>query len=75
MGLVFIRTIVIFITLLIVMRMMGKRQIGEMPQYELVITLIISELACIPMSDPAIPLLFGVVAIVAVYLAHQAVCL
>lgn len=75
MGLVFIRTIVIFITLLIVMRLMGKRQIGEMQPYELVITLIISELACIPMSDPAIPLLYGVVAILAVYLMHQIVCI
>ena len=75
MGLVFIRTLIIFLTLLFVMRLMGKRQIGEMQPYELVITLIISELACIPMSDPAIPLLYGVVAILAVYLMHQIVCL
>jgi len=75
MGLIFIRTVVIFITLFIVMRLMGKRQIGEMQPYELVITLIISELACIPMADNAIPLLYGVVSIVTVYLLHQIVCL
>ena len=68
------RTAIIFIALLIVMRLMGKRQIGEMQPYELVITLIISELACIPMSDPSIPLLYGVVSIVTVFLLHQAVC-
>lgn len=75
MGLIFIRTVVIFITLLVVMRLMGKRQIGEMQPYELVITLIIAELACIPMEDNTIPLLYGVVSIFTVYFLHQAVCL
>ncbi len=74
MGLIFVRTGMIFITLLILMRLMGKRQIGEMQPYELVITLIISELACIPMSDPSIPLLYGVVAIITVFILHQIVC-
>ena len=75
MGLIFIRTTFIFITLLVIMRLMGKRQIGEMQPYELVITLIISELACIPMADNSIPLLYGVVSILTVYLLHQIVCL
>ena len=75
MGLIFIRTLIIFVTLFIVMRLMGKRQIGEMQPYELVITLIIAELACIPMEDTAIPLLYGVIAILTVYLLHQIVCL
>ena len=75
MSLIFIRTIVIFIATLIVMRLMGKRQIGEMQPYELVITLIIADLACIPMADNSIPLLYGVVAILSVYLLHQIICL
>lgn len=75
MGLIFIRTALIFITLLVIMRLMGKRQIGEMQPYELVITLIISELACIPMADNSIPLLYGIVSILTVYLLHQIVCL
>jgi uncharacterized membrane protein YcaP (DUF421 family) len=74
MGLIFIRTIIIFITLFFVMRLMGKRQIGEMQPYELVITLIIAELACIPMEDTAIPLLYGIISILTVYLLHQIVC-
>ena len=61
----------VFFTLLIVMRIMGKRQIGEMQPFELVITLLISELACIPMTDVSIPLLYGVVAIVAIFILHQ----
>ena len=74
MGLIFIRTIVIFITLLVIMRLMGKRQIGEMQPYELVITLIIADLACIPMADTSIPLLYGVIAILTIYFLHQVVC-
>jgi uncharacterized membrane protein YcaP (DUF421 family) len=74
MGLIFIRTTLVFITLFAIMRLMGKRQIGEMQPYELVITLIIAELACIPMQDNSIPLLYGVVAILTVYLLHQIVC-
>ncbi len=75
MGLIFIRTVIIFVTLLVVMRLMGKRQIGEMQPYELVITLIIADLACIPMADNSIPLLYGIIAIVTVYFLHQFVCL
>lgn len=75
MGLIFIRTTIIFITLFIVMRLMGKRQIGEMQPYELVITLIIAELACIPMGDNSIPLFYGIVSILTVYFLHQLVCL
>lgn len=75
MALIFIRTLVVFITTFIVMRLMGKRQIGEMQPYELVITLIIADLACIPMADNSIPLLYGIIAIATVYLLHQIVCI
>lgn len=74
MGLIFIRTAIIFITLLIIMRLMGKRQIGEMQPFELVITLLIAELACIPMADISIPLLYGIISIVTIYFLHQIVC-
>lgn len=75
MGLIFIRTTFIFIAVFIVMRLMGKRQIGEMQPYELVITLLISEIACIPMADNSIPLLYGFIAILSIYFLHQIVCL
>lgn len=74
MVLIIIRTAIIFIALLIIMRLMGKRQIGEMQPYELVITLVIADLACIPMADTSIPLLYGIVAILTIYLLHQIVC-
>ena len=71
MGLIFLRTAVIFVALLVVMRLMGKRQIGEMQPFELVITLLIAELACIPMADTSIPLLYGIVSVVTIFLLHQ----
>lgn len=75
MALIFVRTAIIFITLLIIMRLMGKSQIGEMQPFEFVITLLIAELACIPMADSSIPLMYGVVSIVAMFILHQIVWL
>ena len=71
MGLIFLRTAIVFVALLIVMRLMGKRQIGEMQPFELVITLLIAELACIPMADTSIPLLYGLVSVLTIFLLHQ----
>lgn len=71
MAIIFIRSLIIYVTLLIVMRFMGKRQIGEMQPFEFIVTLLISELACIPMSDISIPLLYGVLAVLAVFILHQ----
>ena len=75
MIIIFIRTAVIFLTLMVVMRLMGKRQIGEMQPFEFIITLIIADLACIPMADVSIPLIYGVVAILALFLLHQLIFL
>lgn len=71
MLIIFLRSIIIFLTLMLVMRLMGKRQIGEMQPFEFVITLIIADLACIPMTDISIPLVYGIVAILALFVLHQ----
>ncbi len=75
MVLVMIRTAILFVVLLVIMRLMGKRQIGEMQPFELVITLLIAELACIPMADASIPLLYGVISVVTIYVLHEIVTL
>ncbi len=75
MALIFVRTAVIFLALLAVMRLMGKSQIGEMQPFELVITLLIAELACIPMADTSVPLMYGVISIAAMFVLHQLVWL
>ncbi len=71
MAVIFLRTLIIYLTLVIIMRLMGKRQIGEMQPFEFIVTLIIADLACVPMSDVSIPLLYGVVGIVGLFLLHQ----
>lgn len=73
MALTFIRAIIIFLTLVIVMRLMGKRQIGEMQPFEFVITLIIADLACVPMADVSIPLIYGIVGVLTLFVLHQLV--
>lgn len=73
MLIIFVRSIIIFILLLVVMRLMGKRQIGEMQPFEFIITLLIAEIACVPMSDISIPLTYGVVAVIAVFILHQTI--
>lgn len=67
---VLIRAVIIFFIVLVMMRLMGKRQIGEMQPFELVITLIAAEIACIPMSDVAIPLSHGIVPILTLFILH-----
>ena len=57
------RTIILYIFVTLGIRLMGKRQIGEMQPNELVVTLLISEIAAIPLQDMSQPILNGVVAI------------
>lgn len=72
---IFFRGLIIFGLLLVVIRLMGKRQIGEMEPFELVITLVISEIACVPMGDKNIPLTYGIVCILTLYIVHQFIVL
>ncbi len=61
---IFIRTIIIYIVLTIMLKILGKRRIGELEADELVSTLLISEIAAMPISDSNIPLLNAVIPIV-----------
>lgn len=59
----FLRTIILYLLVVLGLRMMGKRQVGEMQPSELVVAIMISDLASIPMQDVGIPLLSGVIPI------------
>ncbi|MBE5819290.1 MAG: DUF421 domain-containing protein [Clostridiales bacterium] len=61
----FIRVIILYILLLLVMRLMGKRELGQMQPFELVIAIMIADLASIPLSDTGIPLFDGIIPILA----------
>ena len=63
MAVIFIRTILIYILLLVVMRISGKRQIGELQISELVTTFLLSDIASYPLTNPGIPILNAVIPI------------
>lgn len=65
-----LRCIIIYFIVLIVIRVMGKRQIAQMQPFDVVITLIIADLATIPMSDQSIPLLNGIVPLFVLTVIH-----
>ena len=66
-----LRSLIIYTIVLFAVRIMGKRQIGDMQPFELVVTLIIADLACIPMSDVSIPLVFGIVPLLTLVVLHH----
>ena len=74
MAIMLFRSIIIYICVLIVIRLMGKRQLGEMQPFEFVITLIIADLACIPMSEVSVPLGHGLIPILSLLVIHFFIC-
>lgn len=58
-----IRTVILYLLLMAAMRLMGKRQLGELQPSELVVTLLLSDLAAVPMQENGLPLLNGVLPI------------
>ena len=66
----FIRTIITYILVVIAIRVMGKRQVGQLEPTELVITLMISDLATIPLGHVSIPLIHGVIPILTLIVAE-----
>lgn len=65
---VLIRTAILYFLVIISMRLMGKKQIGELQPFELAITIMISELASFPMQDTRIPIIHGIIAIITLLL-------
>ena len=66
MILSYLRTIALYLVLILVIRLMGKRQIGQMEPSEFVVTMLVANLAAIPMQDGGIPLVSGLVPILTV---------
>ena len=63
MLIVFIRAILLYLLVIFALRLMGKRQLGELQPSELVITILISNIASLPIEDPSIPMVTGVIPI------------
>lgn len=70
MLLTFFRAVILYIVVLIVMRFMGKREIGQMQPFELVISIMIADLASIPMSEIGVPIINGIIPILGLLFMH-----
>ena len=71
MPTLFIRTLIVYSVMFAVLRLMGKRQISEMQPFDLAVTLLIANLASIPMSEPAVPLFYGLVPIIGLFIVQR----
>lgn len=70
MLITFIRSIILYILVLVVMRLMGKREIGQLQPFELAIAIMIADLATIPMSEIGIPIINGIIPILGLLVMH-----
>ena len=70
MLITFFRSIVLYIIVLIVMRLMGKREIGQLQPFELAISIMIADLASIPMTEVGIPISNGIIPILGLLVMH-----
>ena len=66
----FFRAIFLYIIVLIVMRFMGKREIGQLQPFELAISIMIADLASIPMTDAGVPISNGIIPILGLLVMH-----
>ena len=70
MLVIFLRAIFLYILVLVVMRFMGKREISQLQPFELVISIMIADLATTPMSDTGTPILYGIIPILGLLMMH-----
>ncbi len=75
MLITFFRAIILYILVLIVMRLMGKREIGQLQPFELAISIMIADLASIPMTDTGVPITNGIIPILGLLLMHLVISL
>lgn len=65
-----VRTFIIYVSVVVVMRLMGKRQVGQLQPFEMVISIIIADLAAMPMQDEKIPLMRGIIPLIVLLFAQ-----
>ncbi|MBR2289540.1 MAG: DUF421 domain-containing protein [Clostridia bacterium] len=70
MLLSFVRAMILYLIVLVVMRAMGKREIGQLEPFELAISIMIADLACTPMANPGLPIYLGIIPIFALLVIH-----
>lgn len=71
MLVLFLRSVVLYIVVFLVIRLTGKRQISDLQPFDFVITLLIADLATDPIADTSIPLIYGILPILALFLIQR----
>lgn len=72
---IFVRSVLLYIASLLAMRAMGKREVGQLQPFELVVVIMIAELAATPMGGIGIPLLYGILPMIALVVCHGVITL
>lgn len=71
MLIIFVRTLILYVVIVIVLRLMGKKQIGQLQPSELVVALVIADLAAVPMANVGIPLINGIIPIITLFIMEE----
>ena len=75
MLMIFFRALVLYVIVVLFMRLMGKRQIGQLEPFELVITLMVADLVAMPMQDIGVPIIEGIIPMLALFAIHNVISL
>ena len=67
MAIILIRTLILFLSLVLAMRLMGKRQLGELELSELVVAVLVADIASIPLQNPSLPLSYGLIPLLVLF--------
>ncbi len=65
-----VRTVILYLLIVLIMRLMGKRELAQLQPFDLVIAIIIADLAAVPMAEIGIPLLYGIIPILVLSIVH-----
>ncbi|MDF2531744.1 MAG: hypothetical protein K0Q65_1325 [Clostridia bacterium] len=71
MLIVFIRAAILYLFIVVIMRLMGKKQIGELQPTELVVALVIADLSAVPMESLNTPILYGIIPILTLFIIEE----
>ena len=71
MLIIFIRASILYLFIVVIMRLMGKKQIGELQPTELVVALVIADLSAVPMENLNVPILYGIIPIFTLFIIGE----
>lgn len=68
-----VRTLILYVVVLIIIRIMGKRELGQLQPFEFVVAILMADLVSVPMSNTGVPIFYGIIPVFTLLLAHLAI--